>query len=63
MDKKKETIKIKQVRSAIGRSKDQKNTIKCLGFRRLNQIIEVENTPSIRGMIKKVIHLVEVLDQ
>ncbi|MBU1625959.1 50S ribosomal protein L30 [bacterium] len=55
-------LKIKQKKSAIGKSKDQKNTIKCLGFRKLNQIIEVENTPSIRGMIKKVIHLVEVLD-
>lgn len=62
MEKKIDILKIKQKKSAIGKSKDQKNTIKCLGFRKLNQIIEVENTPSIRGMIKKVIHLVEVLD-
>jgi large subunit ribosomal protein L30 len=55
-------LKIRQKKSTIGKSKDQKNTIKCLGFRKLNQIIEVENTPSIRGMIKKVIHLVEVLN-
>lgn len=58
----KTTLKIKLKRSAIGRSKDQKNTVRCLGFRKLNQVIEVENTPSIRGMIKKVIHLVEVVE-
>jgi large subunit ribosomal protein L30 len=58
----KNIIKIKQVKSAIGRSKDQKETVRCLGFRKLNQILEVENTPSIRGMIKKVIHLVEVIE-
>lgn len=62
MDKQIGKLKIRQKKSVIGKSKDQKNTIKCLGFRKLNQIIEVENTPSIRGMIKKVIHLVEVLD-
>jgi large subunit ribosomal protein L30 len=62
MEKNIGTLKIRQKKSVIGKSKDQKNTVKCLGFRRLNQIIEVENTPSIRGMVKKVIHLVEVLD-
>lgn len=56
------TIKIKQVRSAIKRPARQKETIKALGFRRLNQVIEKEATPQILGMIKKVAHMVEVVD-
>lgn len=57
------TIKIKQVRSAIKRPARQKATIKALGFRRLNQVIEKEATPQILGMIKKVAHMVEVVEQ
>lgn len=56
------TIKIKQVRSAINRSARQKATIKALGFKKLNQIIEKEATPQILGMVKKVQHLVEVVE-
>ena len=56
------TIKIKQVRSAINRPKDQKLTLKALGFRKLNQIVEKEATPQIMGMVNKVKHLVEVVD-
>lgn len=56
------TIKIKQVRSAIKRPERQKRTIQALGFSRLNQVIEKEVTPQILGMIKKVEHLVEVVD-
>jgi len=54
-------IKIKQVRSAINRPKDQKLTLKALGLKRLNQIVEKEETPQIVGMVKKVGHLVEVV--
>jgi large subunit ribosomal protein L30 len=56
------TIKIKQVRSAIKRPARQKATIQALGFRRLNQVIEKEATPQILGMIKKVAHMVEVVE-
>lgn len=56
------TIKIKQVRSAIKRPARQKATIQALGFRRLNQVLEKEATPQILGMIKKVSHLVEVVE-
>lgn len=56
------TIKIKQVRSAIKRPADQKATIKALGFRKLNQVIEKESNPQILGMIKKVQHLLEVVE-
>ena len=57
-----ETIKIKQVRSAIRRTARQKATIQALGLKKLNQIIEKEATPQILGMVKKVQHLVEVVD-
>ena len=57
------TIKIKQVKSAIKRPADQKATIKALGFRRLNQVLEKEVTPQIMGMVNKVKHLIQVVKQ
>lgn len=56
------TIKIKNVKSAIKRPADQKATLKALGFRKLNQVVEKEATPQILGMIKKVQHLIEVVE-
>jgi large subunit ribosomal protein L30 len=56
------TIKIKQVKSAIKRPADQKATIKALGFRRLNQTLEKEVTPQILGMVKKVQHLIQIVE-
>jgi len=53
-------IRAKQVKSAIGYAKDQKATIVGLGFRRLHQVVELEDTASIRGMLNKVKHLVQV---
>ncbi|MCD9853891.1 50S ribosomal protein L30 [Epilithonimonas sp. JDS] len=54
------TIRVKQVRSAINRSKTQKRTLEALGFKKLHQVIEHEATPSILGMIASVSHLLEV---
>lgn len=54
------TVKIKLVRSMINRPKDQKATLKALGFTKLNQVKEHEATPQILGMVKKVGHLVTV---
>ena len=56
------TIKIKQVRSAINRTARQKATIQALGLKRLNQVVEHEATPQILGMVKKVQHLVTVVE-
>lgn len=56
------TIKIKQVKSAIKRPADQKATIKALGLKRMNHIVEKEATPQILGMVKKVQHLLEVVE-
>ncbi len=56
------TIKVKQIKSRIGAPKDQKRTLDTLGLRKINQVVEVEDTPSSRGMIQKLHHLVVVLD-
>jgi large subunit ribosomal protein L30 len=54
------TIKIKLVRSPIGFPVPQKATLKALGLRHLNQTVEHNDTPAMRGMITKVTHLVQV---
>ncbi len=54
------TLKIKWVRSFIGCPRGMRQTIRGLGFRRMNQVVERADTPAIRGMIDKVGHLVEV---
>ena len=53
-------LRIKWVKSAIGYSKDQKATIRALGFHKLQQTVEHDDQPTIRGMIRKVQHLVQV---
>ncbi len=53
-------LRIKYVRSVIGRSTRQKRTIEALGLHRLGQVVEHEDAPAIRGMVDKVSHLVEV---
>ena len=47
------TIKVKQIKSKIGYPKDQKATLQALGLRKISQVVEVEDTPSNRGMIRK----------
>ena len=59
----KKKIKIQYVRSKICTPVKHKLVVKGLGFTRLNQIIEREDTPSIRGMIAKVPHLVQIVEQ
>jgi len=54
-------MKLKWVRSAIAAPVKHKLVVKGLGFTRLNQVVEREDTPSIRGMVAKVPHLVEVV--
>ena len=56
------TVKIKWVVSFISCTDDMRQTIRGLGLRRLQQVVERENSPEIRGMIHKVRHLVEVVD-
>lgn len=58
-----EKLRIKQVRSGIGKPARQKRTLEALGFKRLYQTIEVEATPQIRGMIDAVKHLIEIVEE
>ena len=56
------TIKIKQTKSRIGAPVDQKRTLQALGLHKISQCVEREDTPAIRGMIRKVHHLVTVVE-
>jgi large subunit ribosomal protein L30 len=53
-------LRIKWIKSDIGFARDQKRTLKALGFHRLQETVEKEDSPSVRGMITKVSHLVKV---
>ena len=55
-------IKIKQVKSRIGAPKDQKRTLDALGLKKLNNVVEHEDTASILGMVNKVKHLVKIVE-
>jgi large subunit ribosomal protein L30 len=57
---KEKILKIKLVKSPIGYSKRQKNTVSALGLKKVNQTVEQKDSPVIRGMIAKVSHLVQV---
>jgi large subunit ribosomal protein L30 len=56
------TVKIQQVVSFIGSTDDIRQAVRGLGFRRMHQVVEREDTPAIRGMIHKVRHLVKVVE-
>ena len=56
------TIKIQQVKSRINCPKVQKLTLDALGLHKMNAVVEHDDTPSIRGMVEKVKHLVKVID-
>jgi large subunit ribosomal protein L30 len=56
----KKTVRVKQVRSGIGFTQRQRQTLRGLGLRRMLQVVELEDTPAVRGMITSIAHLVEV---
>ncbi len=53
-------IKVKKVKSAINRTQTQKRTLEALGLRKIGQVVEHDDTPSILGMVNKVKHLVSI---
>ncbi len=53
-------IRVRQVKSGIGYAKDQRATLVGLGLRRMHQVVELEDTPSVRGMVNKISHLVRI---
>ncbi len=56
------TVKVRMIGSVIGCPDDQRATVRGLGLRKLHQVVEREDTPMVRGMIKKVPHLVAVVE-
>ena len=56
------TIKIKKTKSPFGAPKDQKRTLDALGLTKMNRVVEKEDSPAIQGMIRKVRHLVTIVD-
>jgi large subunit ribosomal protein L30 len=56
------TLKIKMIGSLIGCPEKQRATVRGLGLRRMNQVVERVDTPEIRGMVKKVPHLVAIVE-
>ncbi len=55
-------IRVQQIKSVIGYDRKQRATVRGLGLRRIRHVVEVVDTPSVRGMINKVRHLVVVLE-
>ena len=56
------TVRVTLVRSTIGRPKDQDLTVRSMGLRKLHQTVELPDTPSVRGMVNKVRHLLDVVE-
>ncbi|MCZ6508310.1 MAG: 50S ribosomal protein L30 [Acidobacteria bacterium] len=55
-------IRVRQVRSAIGRPPKQHEVLRSLGLRRIRHEVEREDTPAVRGMVTKIAHLVEIVE-
>lgn len=60
---KKKTLKVRQTGSPIRRAQDQRATLIGLGLNKIGRVREVEDTPSVRGMIRKVSHMVEIVEE
>jgi large subunit ribosomal protein L30 len=55
-------IRVRQVRSAIGRPRKQREILRSLGLRRIRHVVEREDTPAVRGVVAKISHLVEIVE-
>jgi len=53
-------LRVTQIKSGIGYDQTQKATLRTMGFRRLNQTVELADSPTVRGLVRKVSHLVRV---
>jgi large subunit ribosomal protein L30 len=58
----KKTLRVRQVRSGIGCPREMRETLKALGLGKMHRVAERRDTPHVRGMIKKIPHLVEVVE-
>jgi large subunit ribosomal protein L30 len=62
MSAERKTLKVKQVRSGIGCPREMRETLKALGLGKMHRVAERPDTPEVRGMIKKIPHLVQVVE-
>ena len=62
MAKQTQMIRVRQVRSAIARPRKQHEVLRSLGLRRIRHEVEREDTPAVRGMVTKIAHLVEIVE-
>lgn len=63
MARKKKSIKIEQFKSPIGYPREQREVLRSLGLRRIRHVVERENSPAVRGMVKKIPHLVRIVEE
>ena len=63
MAAKKKTLKVRQTGSSIRRPKNQRQTLVGLGLGKVGRVRELEDTPSVRGMINKISHMVEIVEE
>lgn len=63
MAKKPKMLRVRQVRSGIGRPRGQREVLKSLGLRRIRHEVQREDTPAVRGMVAKISHLVEIVEE
>ncbi|MDH3522710.1 MAG: 50S ribosomal protein L30 [Acidobacteriota bacterium] len=56
-------IRVRQVRSGVGRPRRQREVLRSLGLRRIRHEVEREDTPAVRGMVAKISHLVEIVEE
>ena len=59
----KKTLKIRQIRSAIGRPQKQREVLRSLGLRRIRHVVDREDSAAVRGVVKKIPHLVEIVEE
>lgn len=59
----KATIKVEQVKSPIGYPKTQREVLRGLGLRRIRHVVEREDTPAVRGMVRKISHLARIVEE
>jgi len=62
MVKKKNTIRIEQTKSPIGYPSSQREVLRSLGLRRIRHVVEREDSPAVRGMVRKIQHLVRIVE-
>jgi large subunit ribosomal protein L30 len=61
--KKQKMLRISQVRSAVGRPRTQREVLRSLGLRRIRHVVERPDTPAVRGMVAKIPHLAEIVEE